>query len=100
MNFTPTSTNYKIPQTANDPKPTFINHSTPGININMTNNRPLDPLVLQKIRELSSASDTVPIITNPITEKSPFQKKSGLLFRDILHRADNTRSCSSCGNKK
>lgn len=95
MNYTPTLTpNYKIPLSTNDLKPTHIPNT--AANIQMTNNRKIDPAVLNRIREDSLIVDGTP----SAPPKNPFRAKTGLLFRDILGRADNTRSCSSCGNKK
>lgn len=104
MNFSTTNYNYKTPGNANDLNPKIVNQTMHPINATSTkNNRALDPMVLEKIRELSSANASnvigapSPLLTQP---KNPFQVKTGLLFRDILGRADNTRSCSSCGTKK
>ena len=118
--------NFKTPLSTNDLKPVHIQNSATNIqmpkvrpmdSVNIqfpcenskiyggeavvnsslpktSNNRKLDPAVLNRIREDSNVSDGT--IAPP---KNPFRAKTGLLFRDILGRADNTRSCSSCGNK-
>ena len=102
MNYSPHSNNYKMPITANDPKPTFINQAT-NKPLMATNNVELNLDVLQQIQELTGVkSNMVDDISPPVfvPHKNPFRAKSGLLFRDILGRADNTQSCSSCGTKK
>jgi hypothetical protein len=95
MNYTSTKNgNFKTPLSMNDLNPTMIHNST--ANIQMTNNRKIDPEILNRIRELAPVEDIAP----PSQPKNPFRAKTGLMFRDILGRADNNRSCSSCGNKK
>jgi hypothetical protein len=94
MNYTSNQAgNFKTPLSTNDLNPTMINHS--AANIQMTNNRKIDPEILNRIRELAPLENTAP--NQP---PNPLRAKTGMMFRDILGRADNNRSCSSCGNKK
>jgi hypothetical protein len=102
MNYSQHNNNYKIPVSINDPNPTFINQA-PNKPLMASKNVELNLDVLQQIQELTGArSNIVEDISPPVfvPHKNPFRAKSGLLFRDILGRADNTQSCSSCGTKK
>ena len=99
MNYTVNRTNYKIPspplhetkKTPDPPSPVF----PPSLSIAMPNNRPLDPNVLGKIRELETFQTPPPVYVPP----NPFRKNSGLLFRDILGRA-SPANCKSCDGAK
>ena len=102
MNYSQNNNNYKIPVSTNDAKRTFINQAT-NKPLMASNNVELNLDVLQQIQELTGTrSSIVEDISPPVfvPHKNPFRAKSGLLFRDILGRADNTQSCSSCGTKK
>lgn len=93
MNYTANRTNYKIP-----PPPLYEtkkNPDPPTLSVAMPNNRPLDPTVLGKIRELETFQTPPPVYVPP----NPFRKNSGLLFRDILGRA-SPANCKSCDGAK
>ena len=95
MNFSTNRINPKMPETANDPNPTIINGLPPNIQISMPNNRPIDPEVLNKVRNLTSASSGF----YPATPSNPLRNRSGLWFRDILGRASPSE-CSPCDKTK
>lgn len=93
MNYTPAQRGhtFKTPLSTNDLNPTFVNHST-----DTTNNRKIDPAVLNRIRDLSQGTESTTTVSTNMRPANPFRAKTGLMFRDILGRTDNTRSCSSC----
>jgi hypothetical protein len=82
----------------------MVNHATNDLKTLMANtNAMFNPAILQQMQELTAVRSSIfdePTAPVVVPHKNPFRAKSGLLFRDILKRADNTQSCSSCGTKK
>jgi len=83
-----------MPETANDLNPKIVDQMA-SLQISMPNNRPIDPNVLTKIRELATNPSATEISTQ--TRPNPLRAKSGLWFRDIIGRASPTK-CISCND--
>jgi len=126
MNYTGNRNNHKIPESANPPYPTTINHyaSTPSAaqppsqsdNIDITQSltqlitQSVNPNVLEKIRELDNSNTFVSPLSSGGESKisnskslpknaNPFRIQSGLYFRDILHTSENVRSVQDPMNR-
>lgn len=103
MNFTTNRINPKIPDKPIAPTTTFSGQ-IPAFQISMPNNRPIDPHVLNQIRELSNAN-SIPTTSGNYTpgvgpnNPNPFRARSGLWFRDILGRASPS-DCETCEGAK
>jgi len=104
MIYTIKPNNYKMQ--LNPPTPIQINApssiSIPQLsqfNIELPNNQPIDPAIIQQVREMSNMGNIVTPNPNPRIIPS-MKTKSGLLFRDILGRAAKTENCGGCEGKK
>ena len=101
MNFTTNRMNPKIPTNSIAPATTFSG-PTPAFQISMPNNKPIDPNVLNQIRELSNANSIPTTSGTPgvrPNNPNPFRARSGLWFRDILGRASPS-DCNTCEGAK
>jgi|MesohylFT_1024984.scaffolds.fasta_scaffold473807_1 hypothetical protein len=95
MNMTERSGNPKIPTTLGDLR---LQHSQPDmVQIAMSNNRPIDPSIINRIREIDTKTVSMALPSRPL----PFQRGSGLLYRDFIGVvASGNRECGGCGGKK